>query len=193
MLLNYACCIEGIVVQNLSLFRLPDGFRGRSAFVVQLWWLVQGSLFAWSPQMAYGWRAFLLRLFGARVGKGVIVRPSCKITYPWKLSIGNNSWVGDDVNLYTLGNISIGSNVVVSQKSYLCAAAHDYNKESFDIYADSIAIEDEVWLATDVFVAPGVTVKRGAVVGARSSVFNDMPSGMVCVGSPAKPVKKRIE
>jgi putative colanic acid biosynthesis acetyltransferase WcaF len=75
----------------------------------------------------------------------------------------------------------------------LCTGSHDYQSESFDIFAKKIVIEDEAWLATDVFVAPGVTIGRGAVIGARSSVFSDMPAGMICLGSPAKPVKPRVD
>ena len=139
----------------------------------------------------YGWRRFLLRLFGAKIGKKVIIRPSATITYPWKVTIGDYSWIGDDVVLYSLGEIEIGNNVVISQKSYLCAASHDYTKEDFPIWAKKITIEDECWLATDVYVAPGITIGKGTVVGARSSVFKDLASGKVCVGSPAKPIKDR--
>ncbi|WP_342806481.1 putative colanic acid biosynthesis acetyltransferase [Alteromonas sp. M12] len=177
--------------QNLSRFRVPAGFRGRNALWVQLWWLVQACLFAWSPQFAYKWRNWLLRLFGAKIGTGVIIRPTVKITYPWKLTVGDYAWVGDDVELYTLGEINIGASAVVSQKCYLCTGSHDFQVETFDIYAKPIVIEAEAWLATDVFVAPGITIGRGALVGARSSVFEDMPSGMICLGYPAKPVKKR--
>ena len=179
--------------QKLEEFRLPQGFRGRTGWYVQLWWLVQSTFFAMSPQFMYGWRVLLLRLFGAKVGKGVIVRPSVRVTYPWKVSIGNNVWIGDHAELYSLGEIEIGDDVVISQKSYLCAATHDYTKPSFDMIDKKITIEDQVWIATDVFVAPGVRIKRGALVGARSSVFSDMPEGMICVGSPAKPVKPRKE
>jgi putative colanic acid biosynthesis acetyltransferase WcaF len=91
-----------------------------------------------------------------------------------------------------LGEINIGSNVVVSQKSYLCTGSHDYQKPTFDIYAKPINIEDQVWVATDVFIAPGVTIGKGAVVGLRSTVLNDLPAGMICFGNPAKPVKPRI-
>lgn len=178
-------------MQNLDDFKLPPDFRGRSAVVVQLWWLVQSTLFACSPQFMYGWRRFLLRAFGAQIGKKVLVRPSVQSTYPWKLTIGDYSWVGDDVVLYTLGEIVIGSNVVVSQKSYLCTGSHDYQSVAFDIYAKPIHIEDRVWVSTDVFVAPGVTIGTRAVIGARSTVLDDMPADMVCVGSPAKPIKLR--
>jgi putative colanic acid biosynthesis acetyltransferase WcaF len=178
--------------QKLEQFKLPENFRGKSGFFVQLWWLVELILFRISPQFMYGWRRFLLRLFGAKIGKKVLFRPTVRTTYPWKLSVGNYSWIGDDVVLYTLGEINIGSNVVVSQKSYLCTGSHDYQKPTFDIYAKPINIEDQVWVATDVFIAPGVTIGKGAVVGLRSTVLNDLPAGMICFGNPAKPVKPRI-
>jgi len=178
--------------QKLESFRLPPNFRGRSAAIVQLWWLVSSSLFSYSPQFMYGWRRWLLRLFGAKVGKGVLVRPSVKVTYPWKLSIGNFAWIGDEVVLYSLGEIEIGDSSVVSQRSYLCAASHDYSKPDFPIYDRKICIGAQAWLATDVFVAPGVTIGEGAVVGARSSVFHDLPPMTVCMGSPAKPIKPRL-
>jgi putative colanic acid biosynthesis acetyltransferase WcaF len=179
-------------VQSLKKFTLPNGFRGRSPITVQLWWLVQATLFAWSPQFCYGWRRFLLRLFGAKIGCSVILRPSVKVTYPWKLEIGDYSWVGDDVDLYTLGPIKIGRNVVVSQRSYLCTGSHDYTSEAFDIYQKSIVIEDEAWVASDVFIHPGVNIGKGAVIGARSTVMHDMPAEMISIGFPAKPVRHRL-
>ena len=177
--------------QKLDSFELPKGFRGRNFVIVQVWWFVQCTLFALSPQVCYGWRRMLLRLFGANIGEKVIIRPTVRITYPWKLSIGENSWIGDHVDLYSLGEIDIGSNCVVSQKSYLCTGSHDYTKESFDIFQKKIVIENEAWLATDVFVAPGVVIGKGTLIGARSSVFSSVPSGKICVGSPAKVVGER--
>ncbi|ARP95089.1 putative colanic acid biosynthesis acetyltransferase [Bordetella genomosp. 13] len=179
--------------QRLDMFRMPAGFRGRNAVVVQLWWLVDSTLFRGSPQFAYGFRRFLLRLFGARVGRDVLIRPSARITYPWKLRIGDHSWVGDDVVLYSLATIDIGSHAVVSQRGYLCAGYHDHGAPDFPIRGGPIVIEDGAWLATDVFVAPGVTVRRNAVIGARSSVFADMPPDMICHGSPCRPVRERMK
>ena len=120
---------------DLRNFSLPSIFRGRSVFVVQLWWLVDFLFFKLSPQVMYGWRRFLLRMFGAKIGKGVIIRPSATITYPWKVSIGDHSWIGDNVVLYSLGDIKIGANAVISQKSYLCAASHNHDKPEFPIWA----------------------------------------------------------
>ncbi len=177
--------------QQLKSFRLPKGFRGRSVIVVQLWWLTQSVLFRLSPQFMYGWRRFLLRCFGARIGQQVKVRPSAHIQFPWKISIDDYSWIGDHVTLYSLGKINIGKNVVVSQKSYICAASHNYADQNFAIYAKPVTIEDSCWLATDVFVAPGVIIHQGTVVGARSSVFHSLPAGKICFGSPAIALKNR--
>jgi putative colanic acid biosynthesis acetyltransferase WcaF len=179
-------------VQDLARFRLPPGFRGRSALAVQLWWLVQASLFRLSPQFCYGWRRGLLRLFGARIGQGVLIRPSARITYPWKLAIGDNAWIGDEVILYTLDHIEIGHDAVVSQRSHLCAGTHDHRRPDFPIQGGPITVGAEAWLGADVFVAPGKSIGRGAVVGARSSVFSDLPEMMMCFGSPARPVRPRL-
>jgi putative colanic acid biosynthesis acetyltransferase WcaF len=158
---------------------------------VQLWWLVQDTLFGGSPQFLYAWRRWLLRLFGAKIGKKALIRPSVRITYPWKLEIGDYAWVGDQVTLYTLGPIRIGAHAVISQKSYLCTGSHDTSAVKFDIYALPIEIGEQSWVAADVFIAPGVKIGAGAVVGARSTVLNDLPGGMICYGSPARPIKPR--
>lgn len=178
-------------MQDLSIFKLPPNFRGRSSLVVQIWWFVQATLFAWSPQFLYGWRRFLLRCFGAKIGKRVIIRPSAQITYPWKVSIGDYSWIGDEVVLYSLGEIEIADNTVISQRSYICTGSHDYTKFDFPIYSEKVIIEEGCWLATDVFVAPGVKIEKGTVVGARSSVYKSLDSFSVYAGSPAKLIKKR--
>ncbi|MEC8011618.1 MAG: WcaF family extracellular polysaccharide biosynthesis acetyltransferase [Pseudomonadota bacterium] len=175
---------------QLDKFRVPKGFRGKNFIIVQLWWFVQLFLFSTSPQFCYGWRRFLLRAFGAKIGKNVIIRPSVKITYPWKVELGNNTWVGDDVVLYSLGNITIGENSVVSQKSYICTGSHDYRKATFDIYSLDVVIGKGVWLATDVYVGPGVVICDGAIVGARSSVFKSLKNEALYLGSPVKEIKK---
>ena len=116
-----------------------------------------------------------------------------KITYPWKLTLGDYAWVGDDTVLYTLGNITIGAHAVISQKSYLCTGSHDFTSQYFDITATPIVVGEKCWLATDVFVAPGVTIGDGTVVGARSSVFKSLPANTVCRGNPAVVTRKRVE
>jgi len=178
--------------QDLSKFKIPKEFRGRSAWIVQLWWIIQGTLFRVSPQFLYEWRSILLRIFGAKIGDGVKIRPTARITYPWNLEVGDHTWIGDDCTIYNLGKIRIGNNVALAHKVYLCTGMHDYSNVSFPIYAKEITIEDEVWLPNDVFVAPGVKIGRGTIVGARSTVLENLPSGMICYGNPAKPIKPRI-
>jgi putative colanic acid biosynthesis acetyltransferase WcaF len=179
-------------VQDLKMFCLPEGFRGRPAWFVQLWWIVQATFLRSSPQFMYGWRRWLLRMFGAKIGRGVLLRPSVEITYPWKVSIGDWSWIGDNVKLYSLGEIEIGDNVVISQNSYLCTGSHDFSRPTFDIFSKRIVIESQSWIAADVFVAPGVKIGQGVVVGARSTVLHDLPPMMVCYGNPARPALHRL-
>ncbi|MBN2145769.1 MAG: putative colanic acid biosynthesis acetyltransferase [Anaerolineales bacterium] len=183
--------IEPGSYQDLRSFRLPPGFRGRSGLLVQLWWLVQWFLFRPSPQALYGWRRFLLRLFGAQIGEQVLIRPTASVTYPWKVSIGDYAWIGDEVVLYSLGEITIGAHTVISQRSYLCTGTHDYTQPTFDISAQPIQVGEQAWIATDVFVAPGVNIGAGTVVGSRSTVLHDLPGGMICYGNPARPVRPR--
>ncbi|PHY12809.1 colanic acid biosynthesis acetyltransferase WcaF [Caulobacter sp. B11] len=178
-------------VQDLSKFRLPPEFRGRSAVIVQLWWIVQATIFGMSPQFLYGWRNWLLRCFGAKIGKDVLIRPTVRITYPWKLRVGDRSWVGDYAGLYTLGEITIGADAVVSQHAYLCTGSHDMGAVGFDIYAMPIVINDEAWVAAGAFIQPGLTIGRGSVIGARSIVTRDTKPFKVYLGSPAVEVGDR--
>jgi putative colanic acid biosynthesis acetyltransferase WcaF len=177
--------------QDLSKFRLPSEARGKPAWIVQLWWIVQLFFFRFSPQALFGWRRFLLRLFGAKIGKNVLIRPTAQFTYPWKVSIGDRSWIGDDVVLYSLANITVGSDTVISQQSYLCTGSHDHTKLSFDLVAEPINIGNQVWIASRAFIAPGVTIADGSVIGMGSMVLDNLPGGMICYGSPAKPVRPR--
>ncbi|MDF5732016.1 MAG: hormogonium polysaccharide biosynthesis acetyltransferase HpsU [Rhizonema sp. PD38] len=161
--------------------------RGRAGWYILLWWLVQAIAFPLTPHPFNNWRCALLRLFGACVGKGVMIRPTARFTYPWKVFIGDYTWIGDDVVLYSLDNINIGEHCVVSQKSYLCTGSHDIDDPTFRLKTASITIGNGAWVATDCFVGPGVKIGANAVIGARSSVFSDIPSGQVCWGTPCRP------
>jgi putative colanic acid biosynthesis acetyltransferase WcaF len=178
--------------QDLSQFQMPPKFRGRPAWLVQFWWLIQDTLFGMSPQFLYSWRRFLLRLFGASIGKKVLIRPTVRITYPWKVTIGDYAWIGDKVELYSLGEIHIGAHSVISQCCYICTGSHDYASLAFDIYEKPVNIGEQAWIASDVFIAPGVTIGSGTVVGIRSTVLHDLPPGMICFGNPARVIKPRI-
>lgn len=157
-----------------------------------LWGVVWTLLFRPSPRPKFdGWRCFLLRLFGAKVGRKVLIANTVKVLYPWELEIGDGSWVGWDVDIYNYAKVSIGTNSVVSQYTYLCTGSHEYTKRSFPLVFDPIRIGDGAWVAAGCFVAPGVTVGDGAIVASRSVVTKDVPAGWICAGHPCKPIKER--
>ena len=178
--------------QDLSRFQLPQGSRGRPAWLVQLWWLFDALLVRSTPQALYAWRRFAWRLFGARVGRAVLIRPGARATYPWKVAIGDHCWIGDNVTLYSVAEITIGAHAVVSQDAYLCAATHDHRNIAFPLIVSPITVEPEAWIAARAFVGPGVRIGRGAVVGACSVLLADVPEATIVVGNPARPVGPRI-
>lgn len=166
--------------------------RGRSGGVILLWWLVQAIVFPLTPHSFHAPRVALLRLFGAKIGRGVIIRPTARFTYPWKVSIGNYSWIGDDVVLYSLDQIEIGEHCVISQKSYLCTGSHDIQDPAFSLKTAPIKLGNGVWVATDCFIAPGVHIGANTVIGARSNVFKNIPAQSVCWGNPCIPRYPRL-
>jgi putative colanic acid biosynthesis acetyltransferase WcaF len=161
--------------------------RGRPGWYILLWWLVQAVVFPLTPHSAHAIRVRVLRLFGAKLGQGVSIRPTARFTYPWKVTIGDYSWIGDDVVLYSLDQITIGAHCVISQKTYLCTGSHDIHDPAFGLQTAPIAIGNGAWVATDCFVAPGVEIGANAVVGARSTVLKSLPNQQVCWGSPCQP------
>ena len=159
--------------------------RGKPSWFILWWWFVQGIAFPLSLHNFNLFRCWLLRLFGAQIGQGVVIRPTARFTYPWKVEIGDYSWIGDDVVFYSLDKITIGSHCVISQKSYLCTGSYDIQDKAFGLITAPIIIGNGTWVATDCFIAPGVTIGEGSVIGARSSVFKDIPPQQVAWGSPS--------
>lgn len=158
--------------------------RGRKGAYILLWWLLQSIIFPLTLHNADKLRCSLLRLFGAVIGKGVKIRPTARFTYPWKVSIGDHSWIGDDVVFYSLDEITIGSHSVISQKSYLCTGSHDPSDPTFKLIVAPILIENGVWIAADCFIAPGVKIGSNSVIGVRSTVLSSILEGQVAWGSP---------
>lgn len=177
---------------DLSQYDQSNYDRGRPGWYVLLWWLVQAVVFPLSLHNMSGFRCTVLRAFGAKIGQGVRVRPTARFTYPWKVEIGSQSWVGDDVFFYSLDRISIGCHCVISQKTYLCAGSHDFADRTFPLQTAPIVIGNGAWVAADCFVAPGVTIGANTVVGARSNVFGNLPAGKICRGNPCKPYRDRV-
>lgn len=160
--------------------------------IMRVLWALFLPLFRFSPRVAYGWRAFLLRLFGARVGCRVQIYPTVDIFAPWALEIGDESAIGHRVLLYNLGNIQIGHQVTISHRALLCAGTHDYTLSDLPLLKPPITIKDRAWICTDVFVGPGVTIGEGAVVGARAVVVKNVEPWTVVAGNPARFIKMRI-
>lgn len=148
-------------------------------------------LFRISPKPLHAWRSFILRSFGAKIGKGVHVYPAVKIWAPWNLEIGDQTGIANNVILYSQGKIIIGKRAVISQGAHLCAGTHDYTKRGFPLITMPIYIEDEAWIAAEAFLHPGVTVGKGVIVGARSVVNKNLPELMICAGNPCRPLKPR--
>ncbi len=179
-------------VVDLSKYDQSNFDRGRPNWLIIIWWLVQTVAFSLSLHNFSWLRCWLLRLFGAKIGKGVVVRPTARFTYPWKVSIGDYSWIGEDVVLYSLDAIEIGSHCIISQKSYLCTGSHDPQDKAFGLVTAPIKIGNGAWIATDCFVAPGVKIGSNAVIGAKSGVFKDIPHSQVAWGIPCIPHHPRI-
>ena len=175
---------------DLSAYDSPFD-RGRPTWFILLWWLVEGIVFPLTLHNFNGIRTSLLRLFGAKIGKGVVLRSSVRILYPWKVEIGDYSWIGDDVYFYSLDRITIGRHSIISQKCYLCTGSHDRNDRNFALEIAPISIGNGTWLATDCFVGAGVTVGSNTIIGARSSIFKDIPAETIAWGSPCKARKLR--
>ena len=164
--------------------------RGRPRLVEALWLLVQ-ALFvsSWIPGSAH--RVALLRLFGARIGKGVMVKPGARIKFPWRLEVGDFSWIGEDAWIDNLATVTIGRNCCISQGAYLCTGSHDWSRTTFDLVLKPITIEDEAWIAAAGVVGPGVIVGRRAVLTLGSVAVSALRAGWIHSGHPAQAVRQR--
>jgi len=156
-----------------------------------IWRLTWLLLFRPSPVSFHGWRCSVLRLFGAKIGRGARPYPTARIWAPWNLVMRDFSCVADEVDCYNVAAIELGERAIVSQKSFLCTASHDYQSTSFELLVGPIIIGASAWVAADAFLGPGVRIGEGAVLGARSVAVNDIDDWIVAVGNPARPVGRR--
>jgi len=170
--------------------RSPHGAGNRAARIA--WGVAYTLLFRPSPRPMHRWRNWLLRRFGAKLHPAARIYPRARIWAPWNLVMGEGATIADDVDVYAVDTITLGSRCVISQYCYLCGATHDFEQAERPLVALPITIGRDAWLAADVFVAPGTTIGDGTVVGARSSVFEDLEPWKICFGTPAKPVRDRV-
>lgn len=156
-----------------------------------LWMVVWRLLGRPGPRFMSPWRVFLLRAFGARIGRDVLVCGGVKVLMPWNLQVGDCTSLSEEVDVYNFGQVRIGSNTCLSRGVWLCTGTHDYNVANFPLIWDDITVGDAAWLAVNCFVAPGVSIGDGAVVGACSVVTRDLEGWAVHAGNPCAFVKAR--
>ncbi|MEI9852612.1 MAG: WcaF family extracellular polysaccharide biosynthesis acetyltransferase [Sphingomonas sp.] len=182
--------MAGLPVPDLGAY-VPTGFaRGRPAAVEALWLLVQ-ALFvsSWLPGSWH--RRLLLRAFGARIGRKVVLKPGVRVKFPWRLAIGDNSWIGEAAWIDNLAEVRIGADCCVSQGAYLCTGSHDWSAPGFDLMTRPIALEPGAWIGARASVGPGVTVGRGAVLALGSVATRDLNPWTLYRGVPAEAAGER--
>jgi putative colanic acid biosynthesis acetyltransferase WcaF len=171
----------------------PRGFdRGAGKFREASWLLVSWLLFRWSPFSLSLLKRVVLRAFGAKIGRGVVIKPQVKITFPWKLELGDFVWLGEECWLLNLDRIVIGSHVCISQRAFLCTGNHNYRVPTFDLIVKPILVEDGAWVGAGSWVAPGVTIRSHAILTAGSVATGNLETFGIYQGNPAVRVKQRI-
>lgn len=164
----------------------------RAVNIMRILWGVAYPFFRFSLRPMFGWRRLLLRAFGARVGRETHIYNSARIYMPWNLEIGDWSSIGENVLIYNLGKVTIGSRSTISHRAHVCAGTHDYSRADLPLLTPEVRIGDDAWICADAFVGPGVAVGQGAVVGARAVALKDVDPWNVVIGNPATFVKKRV-
>ncbi len=151
---------------RLSAYDNSSFSRGASQMKELLWWVARSLFFAgWFP-LPSSLRVAVLRVFGAKIGNGVVIRSRVNITFPWRLEVGNDVWIGEEVLILSLEKVTIGSNVCLSQRAFLCTGSHDFSKETFNLLTRPITIGDGCWVCAQAFVGPGTVVPRGTMIKA---------------------------
>jgi putative colanic acid biosynthesis acetyltransferase WcaF len=163
----------------------------RFTILLRVLWGAGSLLFRISPRPCFACRRFLLRCFGAKIGKQVHIYNSACIYFPWNLTVGDWSAIGEGVLIYNLGPVTLGEKVTISHRAHLCAGTHDYSQADLPLLKPPIVVEDQAWICADAFVGPGVAVGRGAIVGARAVVTKNVEPWTIVAGNPAKAIKQR--
>lgn len=157
-----------------------------------LWYFTNAFVFtSWCFPFS-GIKVWLLRIFGAKVGYGVTIKPRANIKYPWHLTIGNHVWIGEGVWIDSLVSVNIGNHVVLSQGAMLLTGNHNYKKTSFDLVLGEIILEDGVWIGAKSVVGPGVTCKSHSVLSVSSVASSNLEAYTIYRGNPAVKVKERV-
>ena len=175
---------------DLSRYDNRDFDRGAPRWKEALWIAVRALFFQNPWPWPSAWRVGWLRLFGARVGRGVTIKAGVNISFPWRLEVGDHVWLGEEASILSLAPVRIESSVCLSQQTYLCTGSHDYRREDFPLVTRPITVCAGAWIAARAFLGPGVEVGAGAVVSAGSVVFASVPAGCLAKGNPAQIVRR---
>jgi putative colanic acid biosynthesis acetyltransferase WcaF len=157
-----------------------------------IWYLVNILFFKNPLNIFSSLKIFLLKLFGAKLGEGVLIKPSINIKYPWKLTVGKHCWIGEGVWIDNLSEVIIGDSVTLSQGALLMTGSHDHTRESFDFISNPIILEDGVWIGAKAVVLGGVTCMSHSILGVSSVASKDLRPYIVYQGNPSVPVMERI-
>jgi putative colanic acid biosynthesis acetyltransferase WcaF len=177
---------------DLSSYSAARFDRGAGKVRELIWLFVSLVLFRLCPFSLSPLKRAVLRAFGARIGIGVTIKPQVKITFPWKLTIGDHVWLGEECWLLNLERITIGSNVCISQRAFLCTGSHNYKSPTFDLIVKPITLEDGCWIGASAWVGPGVTVGSHAVLAAGSVTTKALEPWGIYQGNPAVLLKQRV-
>jgi putative colanic acid biosynthesis acetyltransferase WcaF len=166
--------------------------RGRSRLVEALWIFFGAPVLASRLMLSASVRSSLLRLFGAKIGVNMYMKPGVRVKFPWYLSVGDHCWIGEDVWIDNLAPVTIGSHVCVSQGAYLCTGNHDWSKPNLKLFTRPIQLERGCWVGAKALVGPGVTVKEGAILTAGGVATKDLQAFGIYSGNPAVLIKQRV-
>jgi putative colanic acid biosynthesis acetyltransferase WcaF len=166
---------------------------GRNKLIQILWYFTNVVFLKSSWLPVSGFKVALLRMFGAKIGKQVNIKPSVNIKYPWRLSVGDYSWIGENVWIDNLDQVTIGKNCCISQGALLLCGNHDYKAEAFDLITGPIILEDEVWIGANATVCPGVTCHYRSILSVGSVASKDLEKASIYRGNPAEIVRRRDE
>lgn len=169
-----------------------DWYNPGSTFRKMFWYFTNMFFFKTMLPFPSSFKVKLLKFFGGKVGKGVVIKPDVNIKYPWFLEIGDYCWIGEGVWIDSLTNIKLGDNVVLSQGAYLLTGSHDYKKETFDLVLGNIFLEDGVWIGAKATVCPGITCKSHSVLSVGSTATKDLEAYSIYQGNPATKKRGRI-
>jgi putative colanic acid biosynthesis acetyltransferase WcaF len=164
---------------------------GRNDLVRVLWLLVSALFVQSALQPSSAIRVKLLRLFGARIGEGVVIKPRVQVKYPWRLEVGDHVWIGEGAWIDNLANVTIDSNVCISQEVYLLTGNHDYRAPTFDLKVEKICLKEGAWVGARAVVCPGVTMAEDSVLAVGSVLSSDTEAATIYRGNPAIPTSKR--